>query len=64
MVSFMSDVDGSPSTLRSGDGRRVGGAVNRSMSIMIEDLRRMAGSNARILRAVVGLGGAMRSWVA
>jgi hypothetical protein len=40
--------------------------VNRSMSIRIEDLRRMAGSIASILRAVVGLGGPVcctRSWV-
>jgi hypothetical protein len=58
MVSFMSGAKGLPSS-GSGDGRRVGGAVKRSMSIMIEDLRRMAGSSACILRIVVGLGGAI-----
>jgi len=58
IVSFISDVGGSPAPRGSGDGRRVGGAVNKSMSIMIEDLRRMAGSNASI-RTVVGLGGAI-----
>jgi hypothetical protein len=50
----------------SGDDRRVGGAVDKSMSIMIEDLRRIAGSSASILRAVVGLGGenlCMGSWL-
>lgn len=58
MVSFVRDAGSSPAP-GSGDGRRVGGAVNRSMSMMIEDLRRMAGSSASILRAVVGLGGAI-----
>ena len=42
-----------------GDGWRVGGAVKGSISITIEDLRRMACSNACSLRVVVGLGGAM-----
>ena len=49
-----------------GDGWRVGGAVKGSISITIEDLRRMACSNACSLRVVVGLGGAMccvGSWV-
>jgi len=57
MVSFMSG-RGSPVSLGSGEGRRVGGAVDKSMSIMIEDLRRKAGSRANI-RAVFGLGGAI-----
>jgi hypothetical protein len=55
----MSGAGGSAGPLGSGDARRVGGAVNRSMSIMIEDLRRMAGSSVSILRVVVGLEGAI-----
>jgi hypothetical protein len=56
MVS-MSGTGASSIALGSGDDRRVGGAVDKSISIMIEDLRRIAGSSASILRAVVGLGG-------
>lgn len=56
MVS-MSGAGGSSTPLGSGDARRVGGSADKSMSMMIEDLRRMAGSSASILRAVVGLGG-------
>jgi hypothetical protein len=61
MVSFMGWVGGSAISLGLGDGVRVGGAEKGSMSITIEDLRRMACSNASILRVVVGLGGAMCS---
>jgi hypothetical protein len=62
---FMIGVGDSSTPLGSGDDRRVGGAVDKSMSILIEDRRRIAGSNASILRAVVGLGGdifCMGSW--
>ena len=62
----MSSIGASSTALGSGDDRRVGGAVDKSMSIMIEDLRRKAGSSANILRAVVGLGGetlCVESWL-
>ena len=66
LIVFMSGAGGSSTPLGSGDARRVGGSVNKSMSMMIEDLRRMAGSSASILRTVVGLGGeifCVGSWV-
>ena len=44
----------------SGEGRLVGGWVATSMSMRIEDRRRIAGPRANIRRADVGLGGASR----
>jgi len=66
LIVSMSGAGGSSTPLGSGDARRVGGSIDKSMSIMIEDLRRMAGSSASILRTVVGLGGetfCVGSWV-
>ena len=64
MVSFIGWAGGSAFSLGLGDVLRVDGAVKGSMSITIEDLRRMACSNAYSLRVVVGLGGAscVGSW--
>ena len=59
MVSFIGWVGGSTSLLGLGDDLRVDGVVKGSMSITIEDLRRIACSNASSLRVVVGLGGAI-----